>query len=120
MIAPAPTDSCVAQQQQTRAERGDGIGETVHHEGLHGVEERRAEVLLEDDADDARPAAAQRCGARVGPGVAERCGGCRARVIAWRPTPGVLPLKTTDAVDGETPASRATSEMVARRVLMSQ
>lgn len=30
---------------------------------------------------------------------------------------GVLPLKTTDAVDGETPASRATSAIVARRVL---
>ncbi len=28
-----------------------------------------------------------------------------------------MPLNTTDAVDGETPASRATSEMVARRVL---
>jgi len=30
---------------------------------------------------------------------------------------GVLPLKTTDAVDAETPAARATSLMVARRVL---
>jgi len=27
-----------------------------------------------------------------------------------------LPLNTTEAVDGETPASRATSEIVARRV----
>jgi hypothetical protein len=29
-----------------------------------------------------------------------------------------LPLKTTDAVDGDTPAVRATSAIVARRVLM--
>lgn len=30
---------------------------------------------------------------------------------------GVLPLKTTDAVDGETPAVRATSAIVGRRVM---
>ena len=30
---------------------------------------------------------------------------------------GVFPLNTTDAVEGETAASRATSEMVARRLV---
>ena len=65
-----------------------------------------------------RGAATRRAGS--GPGVAERRRGVQHALRGWHPRPGVLPLKTTDAVDGETPASRATSEMVALRVLMTR
>ena len=86
-VAPAPTDSLVAQQQQAGAERRDGVGESVHHQGLHGVEEGRAEVLLEDDA--------RRCpsdrGAAMRRADRARCSRAlrrpRARWRASRPTP---------------------------------
>jgi hypothetical protein len=47
---------------------------------------------------------------------AEAASSTRRRVASET---GVFPLNTTDAVEGETPASRATSAMVALRVLIS-
>ena len=61
----------VGEQQQAGAERRDALGDAVEHLDLHGIEERRTHPLLEHDADDARAAAPQRPGARVGSGVAE-------------------------------------------------
>ena len=62
----------VSQEKKTGTERSDGLGEPVHHQGLDGVEEGRAQVLFEDDPDDARASGAQRCRARIGAGVAQR------------------------------------------------
>ena len=86
---------------------------------LDRIEERGAEVLLEDDT---RRCPSDRGAARP---RADRGRCSRAHLRHRAPAGGsasetaVLPLKTTDAVDGETPASRATSAMVARRVLMT-
>ncbi len=94
----------VAQQQQAGAERGDAVGEAVHHEGLDRVEERARRGAPRRRRRRCRSVrgAARR---RADPGRCSRAPPRRrARGARVASDTGVLPLKTTDAVDGETPA----------------
>ena len=77
----------VGEQQESGPECGRFVREAVEHGDVHRIAEGVAESVLDDDPDDARPAAAQRLRPR-GPG--RRSSARRRRrapARAWRPTP---------------------------------
>ncbi len=106
----------VAQQEESRPEARHPVGQAVHHVSGHRVEEGGAQVLIEHDAHDARATPTERRGSRVGARVAQALGRGQ-HPCARRLGRGRLAAEHDRRVEGETPASRATSLMVARREL---
>ena len=97
-----------------RFERAERADEPVEHLDRHGVPERAAQRVADDDPDDARATAAQllteRVRARSSPARRRRRGPSAGCVEAIGPAPE----NARDAVDTETPAADATSASVGR------
>ncbi len=61
----------VAHEEDPGAEVGQAVGEAVHHRGRDRIEERRAQMSLQDHRHDAAAPAPEGGGAGIGAGVAE-------------------------------------------------